>query len=292
MTEEAKKQVMAMFSKMTESQILMAQNDYVMAQDTHEPLVAFTPDWRVMKDEETKAPLVNPLTGGVQYGYIEVIVKSFIKLFKDSGIRLIILTPEHKVQDWVDKIDGIMIPGGRDIDPEHYGEENKGSRFDKEDALIRYNTCKNWVMEGDLKMPIFGICFGYQILNVLYGGKMDQHLENSQEHTFKCRDFIPVEGTHLHKATNGTIPHNACFHHQNVIEIPSCLKVSARDSLDGSVHALEWHDDSRTIMTVLWHPEVGEPFAQGADLEMSVKIVSYFGKLCIEYRNSKQGFVQ
>lgn len=274
-------------SQITERQILQANNESVLTENLHLPLVAWIPDWRTMKNEETKEPLVDPETGGPQYGYVKVIVDQFNMMCNEAGIRLLLLTQDQKIEDWVDKIDGILIPGGRDIDPALYGEENKGSKFSKEGALRRWNQCKNWVMEGDDKMPIFAICYGYQVLNCLYGGKINQHIDNSADHLFKCREFKPVEGTHLHKALNGQSTHNACFHHQNIINTPDCLIPNSFDTVDGTPHGLEWHDDSRTIMSILWHPEAGEPFIQGAEMDKSAMLFNYFSKLCLEYRASK-----
>ena len=107
---------------------------------------------------------------------------------------------------------------------------------------------------------------------------MNQHLANSEEHLYKCRDFIPRKGTHLYKSTNGKPIHSACFHHQNVENVPGCLRANSHDSKDGSVHGLEWHDDSRTIISTLWHPELSTPYVEDADLDMSVCILTYFAE--------------
>lgn len=137
-------------------------------------------------------------------------------------------------------------------------------------------------------MPILGICYGYQALNVLYGGKMVQELDNSKDHQFNVRTFVPQEGTRLYEASQGKPFRNACFHHQNITDIPKCLIPNAFDKEDGSIHGLEWHDDSRNILSVLWHPEVFEPYVLDADGESSANLIKYFAKMCIEYKNSKE----
>jgi putative glutamine amidotransferase len=269
------------------SQALQTANQKHILNNPEQPLVAWVPDWRTMKDDQTGEILINPETGENQLGYMPELVESYTQAFSAAGIRLLLLTNDQKIQDWSDKIDGIMIPGGRDIDPALYGEENTHSVFDKEDSRKRFELCKNWVTEGDPKMPIFGICYGFQVLNIIYGGKMNQHLANSEEHLYKCRDFVPRKGSHLHKSTNGKNIHSACFHHQNVENIPSCLKPNSYDTLDGSVHGLEWHDDSRTIISTLWHPELGKPYVDDADMDVSQSILKYFAGKCEEYRSSR-----
>ena len=139
----------------------MSENPKIMSENTHLPLVAWIPDWRVLRDEDTQEPQIDAATGRYKLTFIEEICQINTKLFSDAGIRLLLLTYYDKVEDWVDKIDGILIPGGRDIDPEFYGEENTASKFEKLDAKLRYESCLNWFNEGDLKMPMFLICFGF-----------------------------------------------------------------------------------------------------------------------------------
>ena len=273
------------------SETLIAANRKFIAGNPEQPLVAWIPDWRQMKDCSTGMVLTEKDTGTPLLGYMSEYVESYTSIFSNAGIRLLLLRNDQLVQDWKGKIDGIMIPGGRDIDPALYGEENTHSIFEKEDAHKRFSVCKNWVQEGDPKMPIFGICYGYQVLNIIYGGKLNQHLPNSGEHLHKCRDFAPVKGSHLYKATNGNPVHSACFHHQNVQSIPQCLKPNSHDSLDGSVHGLEWHDDSRTIISTLWHPELSAPYVEDADMEISLSILKYFAAKCLEYRASRSSSV-
>lgn len=95
---------------------------------------------------------------------------------------------------------------------------------------------------------------------------MVQDISNANEHNFKTREFIPEEGTHLHKVTNGKPIKGVCIHHQAIKEVPECLKPSCYDSEDGSVHGFEWKDDSRSVIGVQWHPEVAPPFQYESDV--------------------------
>ena len=269
------------------SKELLVTNDKIISENKHLPLIACCPDWRIMKDEETKEYLLDPVTGGKRYSFIQEIIDIWTKVINTAGARLIFISPEEKIEDISDKIDGFLISGGRDIDPEIYGQENTASVFDKEDSQMRMNQIKKFMEGMNKKMPVLAVCLGYQAINVVFGGTIEQDIAVPSDHKFKTRAFVPVEGTHLHRASKGQIINQTCFHHQNVLDIPECLKVSAYDQLDGSPHGLEWKDDSRVIMGILFHPEAGPPYSHDSDLEMSAQIFKYYVDLCVEYKNSK-----
>ena len=79
---------------------------------------------------------------------------------------------EDTMEDLVDKVDAIIIPGGRDLDPELYGEENTASNFDKVDAKLRWDHCSDKIINAPKSLPILGVCYGYEFLHCYYGGKM------------------------------------------------------------------------------------------------------------------------
>lgn len=89
---------------------------------------------------------------------------------------------EDKIEDLANVLDAMIIPGGRDLDPQFYGEKNTGSKFDAHMAKLRWESCVDKMEKSPKKLPILGICYGYQFLHVYYGGKMVQHLHNSDEH--------------------------------------------------------------------------------------------------------------
>lgn len=276
----------SLLSKLDPYEVIVATNEEALSGDQNLPLVAFLPDWRIDRDEVTKEPVVDPVTGQYKLSYMGYLLKMYIKLLNDAGMRVVILSPFEKVEDWQDKIDGFVIPGGRDIDPSNYGQDNTHSKFEKLDAQIRYNVCLNWIKDSDQKLPMFLICFGFQVINVIYGGGMNQQLDNAKDHLFKTRTFIPVEGTHLHKISGGHPITGNCFHHQNITEVADCLRVNCFDAEDGTPHGIEWHDDSRNVIGILWHPEAAIHF-KDCDAPINLKIAEYFAKICLGYRQSK-----
>src|SRR5579875_965115 len=150
----------------------------------------------------------------------------------EAGAEPVVLVPGTiALADALDGIDGVLIPGGTDVDPARYGESPvpellapDTGRDDLEITLVRA------ALERDL--PLLAICRGFQVLNVACGGRLLQH--------------IPGDG---HRALeNGRGPSR--FH--DVTTAPGLI-VSAT-SPDGLIEGLE-APGRRYALGVQWHPE-------------------------------------
>jgi putative glutamine amidotransferase len=163
----------------------------------------------------------------------------------------------------LDLLDGLILAGGRDVDPVTYGEdphaetdESRPERDHFEIALAKR------AMERDI--PFLGICRGMQVMNVARGGTLVQDLPEHlghQDHrrsvgTFEGNDH-PVrlaEGSLAARATgeaeHGTLSH----HHQGVGDIGDGLQVTGWSSDDDLPEALE-DPERRFTLGVQWHPE-------------------------------------
>ena len=251
------------------------------------PVIGWCPDWRLAQTSKNAFTRV----------YMGFIYNQYVKLMKKIKARLYVVKFEDRVEDLVGKIDGLIIPGGRDIDPKLYGEKNTASQFDKEDAKLRWDHCSDMITNLPKEVPILGICYGYEFLHCFYGGKMIQDLENADEH-YSPRKFDVVPGTHLAKAiapkTSMTGP---CYHHQNIDYPPPStalnypLIVNSRDTEDGTVHGLELDDKDRTVFSVLWHIESCDRY-QGtglADSDANEKIALYLREKARIYRANRLG---
>lgn len=210
---------------------------------------------------------INPIMPNNHPAYAPHDVKeAFIKL---GAIPLIIAFPDdvskvdQLAQDYVQLIDGLMLPGGPDADPTFYGEEPhpkigmtlyQKDRF--EIALIKAALAAD--------KPIFGICRGIQIMNVAMGGTLYQDLE-SQYPELKIQHPQATLGqfaTHHVELTAGsklaklygrsTIKVNS-RHHQAVKAVGKGLKVTAV-APDGVVEGME-STDTDLFLGVQWHPE-------------------------------------
>ena len=175
-----------------------------------------------------------------------------------------VLLPPQPVDDDIaarvlDGLDGLVITGGKDVDPVRYGQaphpatdEPRHDRDAWEFALLH----------GALRrgMPVLGICRGAQVLNVAVGGTLHQHLPDVIGHSrhqagnavFTTSVITTVPGTRL-AALIGESSEAPCYHHQGIAELGEGLVVSARDA-DGVVEAVEMPGDS-FVLAVQWHPE-------------------------------------
>jgi putative glutamine amidotransferase len=163
-----------------------------------------------------------------------------------------------------ERLDGLLLPGGGDIDPVHYGEsrhekcnEPSAERDDTELALAR------WAIEGG--MPLLGICRGIQVLNVALGGSLFQDIQ-AQLPGAERHDWYPnhprdrlSHTVSIHPDARlarivgtGTLPINS-LHHQSVKDVAPGLVVAGR-SPDEIIEAVEAPGHPFAV-GVQWHPE-------------------------------------
>ena len=179
------------------------------------------------------------------------------------------LLPPQPVDDKIaarvlDGLDGLIITGGRDVDPAAYGhgahpttDQPATERDAWEFALLRGALARN--------MPILGICRGAQVLNVALGGTLHQHLPDLLGHTrhqagnavFTTSSVRTVPGTRT-AALIGASSDAQCYHHQAIDQLGRGLVISGQDSVDGVIEAVELdpaHYPHSWVVAVQWHPE-------------------------------------
>jgi putative glutamine amidotransferase len=152
-----------------------------------------------------------------------------------------------------DRYDGLILPGGADIDPALFGEENWGSRkIERERDLRQLEILDIFV---DAKKPILGVCKGHQLLNVYFGGKICQNIpefavhqwiEADQAHGSHCQP-----GCFLEELYGTEFPINSA-HHQAVTTPTKdfrCIQWAEDGVLEAMVH------ETLPILGLQWHPE-------------------------------------
>src|SRR5947208_16382564 len=100
----------------------------------------------------------------------------YVRSVEDAGGRALLVPPsDDGVEETLDALDGIVFTGGADIEPGEYGQEPHpetfGVRRDRDASeLALMRAALDW------DMPVLGICRGIEVLNVVRGGDLHQHL--------------------------------------------------------------------------------------------------------------------
>lgn len=216
-------------------------------------------------------------TGGVlklNYNYAQAIA--------DAGGIPLLIPPQADVEAIANIIDGWLIPGGLDIDPAEYGQENHPANEIMPPA--RYNLEKSLYAAIPDDLPVLGICYGCQFLNVMEGGDLIQHLpdevEGSETHKPGSVQDYKVEGATKLGEIVGPEASGASYHHQAVGQVAPSLRVTARAE-DGVIEAIE-SVDRDFLVAVQWHPE------RTPDNPTSKKLFQAFVDSARNFKKSRQ----
>ena len=212
--------------------------------------------------------VMGPHGSSLLYNSVGISTISLNEAYADSvtragGIPVIIppLADREDLFRLVECCDGVLFPGGEDVDPRFYHQapSAKLGRVNKEfDAA--------WIAVGqraaERGMPILGICRGLQIMNVALGGSLYQDISEAVSKPFlhsqkQVRSYpmhpVSVEpDTLLHNLLGEDVIYTNTMHHQSVHQPGAGLTVTARTE-DGVIEGLE--NDSGSILLVQWHPE-------------------------------------
>lgn len=160
--------------------------------------------------------------------------------------------PAAELADRLARFDGICMPGGADLDPRHYGQEPAAQT---EDPVAHQDSFDMAVISCAIRLgiPTLAICRGMQILNVVQGGDLIQHLPPSNVgHGNAVHDVVVVEDSRLIQVVGSSRIPVSSYHHQAVGAIGADLRIVATAD-DGCVEALE--HVGGTMLAVQWHPE-------------------------------------
>lgn len=191
---------------------------------------------------------------------------SYIQAVVDAGgipLPIPVTDDPSRALDYIDMLDGLLLPGGEDVTPWLFGEEPV--------PQVTYVMEDNDRLELEVlrlaierHLPVFGICRGIQLLAVALGGKLYQDLPSQHPGGIAHKQSTAIRSQLSHSASvePGSLMEQLLgkeplrvnsFHHQAVKEVPAGFRVTVT-APDGVIEAMENGDG--TMFAVQWHPEL------------------------------------
>ena len=182
-----------------------------------------------------------------------------------GGVPITLPHEPKLADDYLNLIDGLIITGGYfDIDPEIFRSNTTHKTVKLKQQRTEFEIR---IVSGALQrdMPILGICGGEQLLNVVLGGTLIQHIPDEIKNPLEHEQTIPksmpshdieiITGTILHQIIGQTSFSVNSSHHQAVAEVANPIVVNSK-AVDGVIEGIE-HPEKRFCLGVQWHPEYG-----------------------------------
>jgi putative glutamine amidotransferase len=179
---------------------------------------------------------------------------SYLRTLDAAGAMPVVLPPVGDADEYLDRLDGICLSGGPDLDPDAYGASERHAELGPtEPSLDAFELA---LLTGALErgMPILAICRGAQALNVACGGTLHQHVPGHRQTelaTQPTHDVAIFGRTQLARIMAARELSVNSFHHQAVDRVGSGLRVVAR-AADGTVEGIE---GAGFVVGVQWHAE-------------------------------------
>jgi putative glutamine amidotransferase len=206
--------------------------------------------------------------------------------------HICLIPKKEYIAETLKTLDGILLPGSNsDVDPLIYGEEPLPKlgqvvpEKDETDLLVLREAER-------LKMPVLGICFGMQALNVSRGGTLIQDIESQIENSLKHEQGKPnTRNSHSleikeNNALSRLITSNKVLvnssHHQAIESVGKNLMVTSR-AKDGVIESIEDTRDDRFVLGVQWHPELSWKFD-----DLSKNIFQLFVNKCSDFSSKRK----
>jgi putative glutamine amidotransferase len=167
----------------------------------------------------------------------------------------------EEARELVKRLEGIVLTGGGDLDPTHYGQAARHPQFigpaARNESDLHFARAAQ-----EHGTPALGICLGIQVMNVEFGGTLLQMISEDLPGAFPHEEEgeeIPEHPVHVEPGTMlarilgvQTALVNS-FHHQSIDRVAQGFRIAAR-SADGVVEAIE-RSDHPFYIGIQWHPE-------------------------------------
>lgn len=149
--------------------------------------------------------------------------------------------------------DGIVLPGGGDLDARWSGQDTHPTLYDVDVEQDEFDLAVARFALGR-GIPLLAICRGLQVVNVARGGDLVQDMSESTGHHRDLTHTVETDPGSLLHATVGAHVEVSCFHHQSLGRLGERLAPVAR-AADGTTEAVELLGSPGWFLGLQWHPE-------------------------------------
>ncbi len=180
-----------------------------------------------------------------------------------GGLPVLLPHEPEQAEAYLDRLDGLLVTGGAfDVDPALFGARARHPTVRTKDRRTAFELA---IVTGGLArdMVVLGICGGQQLLNVVLGGTLIQHIPDEVEASLAHEQPNPrTEAGHVVRVARGTLLHRITgadelavnsAHHQAAKDVGQGVVVNATAE-DGVIEGIE-HPGYRFCLGVQWHPE-------------------------------------
>ncbi|WP_232726217.1 gamma-glutamyl-gamma-aminobutyrate hydrolase family protein [Bacillus sp. FJAT-42315] len=189
-----------------------------------------------------------------------------LSIQKGGGVPIAIplIDDEDYIESIVDHLDGLLLTGGSDINPQLYGQPYKKGLGDINPLRDAFEMK---LLEKAIKkqIPILGICRGLQLLNIFFGGTLIQDMDQHHQTDLNHAGYMGPRWNIAHKVklAKGSVFYHCfekeeievnSFHHQIIDTLGQGLEITAL-SEDEVVEGIV-HKDYPFVVAVQWHPEM------------------------------------
>jgi putative glutamine amidotransferase len=178
--------------------------------------------------------------------------RPYLRAVEAAGAEPVVL---EAGSDSLGAVDGLLLPGGWDVDPALYGEA-AGDRIGPLDPELDRTELALVRQARTAGLPVLGICRGQQVINVAFGGTLLQHVEEHEVREYgraHLAHAVSVDpASELGRAAREPTIEVNSLHHQAVNDLAPGLRTTAQ-SADGTVEGIESEDG--LIVAVQCHPE-------------------------------------
>jgi putative glutamine amidotransferase len=243
------------------------------------PIIGIVLDYREGGKDQYSA---NPYYA-IRANHIDVINK--------AGAKVLLIPYDYElIEYYLELIDGLMVVGGYfDINPGRYGDSDVHKEVKLNEVRENFEFEMMTQALKNNRLPIFGICNGMQLINIVHGGNAIQHipddekfLEHEQSKIVDYSDYgksyhdvIIQKDSKLFEIIGEEKISTNSSHHQAAKNVGKGLKISGKAS-DGIIEAIE-HQTHPFCLGVQWHPEFAGTIADN-------KLIQAFVEACQTYK--------